>query len=55
MSRTFLGRQGGRYKAGPGGDCVCPSCGYIVPHGAGDPCFQKDCPKCGTRMIRAMP
>lgn len=47
------GRMGGtRPGAGPGGKCVCPKCGATVSHGAGQPCYQMSCPKCGTRMIR---
>ncbi len=45
--------QGGRgYGRGPGGNCVCPSCGYKEPHTPGTPCYQKQCPKCGARMVR---
>jgi len=47
------GRMGGPYAAGPGGNCICPNCGYSTPHAAGQPCNQKTCPKCGTRMTRA--
>jgi len=46
------GRMGGPFAAGPGGSCVCPSCGHKVPHAAGQPCNQKACPKCGTTMTR---
>jgi hypothetical protein len=46
------GRMGGPFAAGPGGNCVCPKCGATVPHVAGQPCNQRDCPKCGTRMTR---
>ncbi len=47
------GRMGGtRPGAGPGGECVCPSCGDTVPHKAGVPCYQVKCPKCGASMIR---
>jgi len=46
------GRMGGPFAAGPGGNCVCSSCGHTVPHIAGQPCNQRDCPKCGTRMTR---
>ena len=45
------GRMGG-FAAGPGGSCVCPSCGYTAPHRLGSPCFQQACPKCGTPMTR---
>jgi hypothetical protein len=48
------GRGGGPYAAGPGGDCVCPSCGHKEPHVVGQPCYQKKCPKCGTPMIRQL-
>jgi len=45
------GRMGG-FAAGPGGYCVCPSCGHKSAHVAGTPCYQQNCPKCGTSMIR---
>ena len=47
------GRMGGPASAGPGGDCVCPKCGYKKAHGLGVPCYQMTCPKCGTKMARA--
>lgn len=46
------GRMGGARRAGPGGNCVCPSCGEKVPHERGIPCFERKCPKCGTAMVR---
>jgi len=39
-------------QGGPGGFCICPNCGYIVPHQAGIACYQMTCPKCGSQMIR---
>lgn len=47
------GRMGGPLAAGPGGSCLCPSCGEKVPHVPGQPCNQTNCPKCGTPMTRA--
>ena len=46
------GRMGGPYAAGPGGICVCPSCGNTVTHQAGVPCTTVTCPKCGSKMTR---
>jgi hypothetical protein len=46
------GRMGGPSAAGPGGECICPSCGGRVPHVAGQPCNQRACPKCGATMTR---
>lgn len=47
------GRMGGtRPGAGPGGLCVCPSCGHKVAHSVGTPCYSIKCPKCGTNMVR---
>ncbi len=37
---------------GPEGECVCPRCGYRVPHQRGVPCRMLKCPKCGTPMTR---
>lgn len=45
------GRMGG-FAAGPGGQCVCPSCGHKVAHQAGVPCTDRKCPKCGAAMTR---
>ena len=59
--QIMLNRQGGgqgqgkrnrRRGAGPDGHCVCPECGHKEPHVAGQPCYQKKCPKCGTQLIR---
>lgn len=46
------GRMGGAKAAGPGGVCVCPSCGHKEQHVAGQPCYQKQCPECGAQMVR---
>ena len=47
------GRMGGsRAGAGPAGKCVCPKCGTTAPHEVGIPCSQKNCPKCGAKMVR---
>lgn len=46
------GKMGGPFAAGPGGNCICPKCGYKEPHMAGQPCNQKICPKCGMQMTR---
>ncbi len=45
------GRMGG-FGLGPSGTCVCPKCGYEMPHQRGIPCYQQKCPKCGTMMTR---
>ena len=47
------GKMGGPLAAGPGGKCVCPSCGATVAHTVGQPCNQRSCPKCGTKMTRS--
>jgi predicted Fe-Mo cluster-binding NifX family protein len=46
------GRADGSLVAGPGGNCVCPACGHLEPHTAGIPCLRKQCPRCGTAMVR---
>lgn len=46
------GRMGGPFAAGPGGYCVCPSCGHRKSHVAGQPCYEQKCPQCGAPMIR---
>jgi hypothetical protein len=47
------GRMGGPKAAGPGGECICPSCGHRAPHQVGQPCYDVECPKCGAPMTRA--
>ena len=46
------GGMGGGFAAGPGGNCVCPSCGKKLPHSRGVPCNNVTCPECGTVMTR---
>ena len=52
MSDDRLGKNGGPYSAGPGGECECTSCGYREPHTSGEPCTKKSCPRCGAGMKR---
>jgi hypothetical protein len=44
--------RGNRAGSGPGGSCVCPSCGTQVPHQQGVPCYKVKCPNCGVNMVR---
>ena len=44
--------NGDKPGSGPGGNCICPKCGYTTPHGRYAPCNQKKCPKCGTRLTK---
>jgi len=44
--------RGGGFAAGPGGYCVCPNCGEREVHQLGTPCYEQQCPKCGTAMTR---
>jgi len=37
---------------GPGGFCVCPKCGYKVPHQRGVPCSNLYCSKCKIPLKR---
>jgi hypothetical protein len=46
------GRMGGPAAAGLSGSCICPKCGFNETHQRGQLCNQKQCPKCGTIMIR---
>ncbi len=51
--RPPYGRMGGnRPGSGPGGSCVCPSCGTLVPHQQGAPCSAAACPNCGSALIK---
>ncbi len=44
--------RGGGFAAGPGGNCICPNCGEKIAHNLGTPCYEQQCPKCGTAMTR---
>ncbi len=46
------GRMGGPVAGGPSGNCICPNCGHSESHLTGQPCNQKQCPKCGAMMTR---
>jgi Zn finger protein HypA/HybF involved in hydrogenase expression len=43
-----LHKRGG----GPSGNCICLKCGTKVPHQAGTPCMDTQCPQCGAKMVR---
>jgi predicted DNA-binding protein (UPF0251 family) len=32
--------------------CICPGCGYEMPHNFGIPCRHEICPECGHRLVR---
>jgi len=49
---NYLGRNGGPEAAGPGGLCVCPSCGHEEEHDVGEPCDDLACTECGAAMAR---
>ncbi len=51
LGRSGRGRMGGQ-GSGPGGYCVCPSCGKKVEHKAGVPCYEEKCPDCNIDMVR---
>lgn len=44
--------QGDKPGSGPGGNCVCLSCGYTIVHSRLKPCNERKCPKCGAIMTR---
>lgn len=60
FGRSFGWQRRGRFKEkiekaegrGPDGKCVCPKCGYSVPHERGVPCSTLKCPKCNLNLER---
>ncbi len=46
---------GFKQRLGPGGNLICPSCGWQVQHQRRLPCFNVKCQRCGTNMIREQP
>ena len=46
------GGRGGGFAAGPGGYCGRPNCAERAAHQLGTPCYEQQCPKCGTAMTR---
>lgn len=44
--------RGNKPGSGPVGKCVCPNCGEEVTHDRGIPCYEMNCPECGTKMVR---
>ena len=46
------GNRGDKPGSGPAGNCICPNCGAKVSHIAGNPCNERECPKCNTIMTR---
>ena len=32
--------------------CICPRCGELLMREGKKPCYEKECPMCGTKMIR---
>jgi len=44
--------DGDKPGSGPGGYCICPSCGHKMQHTWAEPCNTKKCPKCGATMTR---
>jgi len=43
---------GDKPGSGPGGYCVCPSCGFRTAHTRFSPCNNRKCPKCGSKLTK---
>ena len=35
--------------------CICPQCGYRIPHIQGKPCYMEICPDCHVPLMRDNP
>jgi len=44
--------RGNKAGSGPVGNCVCPNCGKEITHERGVPCYELECPECGSKMIK---
>lgn len=60
FGKSFGWQRRGKFKEkiekaqgfGPDGKCVCPKCGYSVPHQRGVPCSTLKCPTCNINLER---
>jgi len=60
IGRGFGWQRQGKFKGeikeakgrGVGGDCVCPKCGFKIPHQRGVPCSTLECPNCKINLER---
>ena len=60
FGKSFGWQRRGKFKEkiekaegrGPDGKCVCPKCGYSVPHERGVPCLNLKCPECNLNLER---
>ncbi len=60
FGRGYGWQRRGRFKGevkeaigrGPGGFCICPKCGYRIPHQRGMPCSTLQCPNCKINLSR---
>jgi hypothetical protein len=50
--RNFSGLGSRAAGRGPGGYCICRSCGQKIRHNPGKPCAELKCPNCGQQMVR---
>ncbi len=44
--------KGGNFNIEKTSKCVCTNCGYETEKIRGEPCMNKKCPECGSRMMR---
>ena len=42
--------RGNDFKSRYSGECICPNCGFKIPHEIEIPCHNKVCQKCGIIM-----
>jgi len=52
IDTSHLTNEKAKLQMGEGGFCICLKCEVRLEHHKGEPCRDRECPKCGKPMIR---